>query len=93
MPSTTSEVISVVLPSSTVMVPSLPTLSMASAMMAPISVSPLAEMVATWATSSEVETFLEIFAMASTAAAAALSMPRLTACGLAPAVTFFRPSR
>jgi hypothetical protein len=51
MPSTTSSVVSMVLDSSTVIVPSLPTLSIASAMMSPISVSPLAEMVATWAIS------------------------------------------
>ena len=37
--------------SSTVIVPSLPTLSMASAMVSPKKASPLAEMVPTWATS------------------------------------------
>ena len=47
MPSTTSSVVSIDLASSTVIVPSLPTLSMASAMILPITVSPLAEMVAT----------------------------------------------
>ena len=45
--------------SSTVMVPSLPTLSMASAMMPPISASEFAEIDATWAISLASETGLE----------------------------------
>src|SRR6266571_5938075 len=49
MPSTTSRVVSIVLDSSTVMTPSLPTFFMASAMMPPICLSLLAEMVPTWA--------------------------------------------
>src|SRR5213594_1941484 len=48
MPSTTSRVVSMDLASSTVMVPSLPTLSIASAMISPIVLSQLAETVATW---------------------------------------------
>ena len=47
MPSTTSSVDSIDLASSTVMTPSLPTFSMASAIMLPIVSSPLAEMVPT----------------------------------------------
>ena len=43
-----------VLPSSTVMTPSLPTLSMASASILPIVASPLAAMVPTWAIISPV---------------------------------------
>ena len=46
-----------VLPSSTVMTPSLPTFSMASAMSSPMRLS-LAEMEATWAISCLVSTFL-----------------------------------
>src|SRR6266481_7590180 len=49
MPSTTSRVVSIVLDSSTVMTPSLPTFFMASAMMPPICLSLLAEIVPTWA--------------------------------------------
>src|SRR5579859_1675489 len=45
MPSTTSRVVSIDLASSTVMVPSLPTLSIASAMISPIVVSQFAETV------------------------------------------------
>ena len=82
-----------VLASSTVIVPSLPTLSIASAILEPISSSPLAEMTATCLTSSEVVTFFACLAMAATTAAVALSMPRLMLIGLEPAVTFFRPSR
>ena len=93
MPSTTSSVVSSVLASSTVIVPSLPTLSIASEMMLPISSSPLAERVATCAISSALFTFLESFAMASVTAPVAASMPRFRAIGLAPAVMFFRPSR
>ena len=93
MPSTTSSVVSSVLASSTVIVPSLPTLSIASEMMLPIISSPLAESVATCAISSALFTFLAILAIASTTASVALSMPRLRAIGFAPAVMFFRPSR
>ena len=46
------------LASSTVITPSLPTFSIASAIMSPISVSPLAEIVPTWAISSLFVTFL-----------------------------------
>ena len=91
MPSTTSSVVSIVLDSSTVIVPSLPTFSIASAILPPISVSPLAEIVATFATSSAF-TFLESLPSSSTAASTALSTPRLSIVGLAPAVTFLRPS-
>src|SRR4030095_12092037 len=51
MPSTTSRGVSIDLASSTVMPPSLPTFSMASARMSPITDSPLALMVPTWAIS------------------------------------------
>ena len=81
------------LASSTVMVPSLPTLSIASAMISPMVVSQLAETVATCLISSLSLTFLEILARCSTAASTALLMPRWMPMGLAPAVTNFRPSR
>ena len=91
MPSTTSSVVSMVFASSTVMVPSLPTLSMALAMILPISESPLAEMVATCATCSlSLTSFLMVSSLA-TMASTALSMPRFRLIGFAPAVTFFRP--
>ena len=79
--------------SSTVMTPSLPTLSIASAMSSPISGSLLAEMAATDAICSLESTSLESWRSASTAASTAASMPRLRAIGLAPAATLRRPSR
>ena len=51
MPSTVSSLVSRPLPSSTVMTPSLPTFSIASAISLPISLSLFAEMVPTWAIS------------------------------------------
>ena len=80
-----------VLDSSTVTTPSLPTLSMASAMSSPMTVS-AAEMDATWAISERSSTSLAWPLMCSTAAATAASMPRLRARGEAPAVTLRRPS-
>src|SRR5258707_5332649 len=53
MPSTMSTSVSSDLFSSTVMTPSLPTFCIACAIILPIAVSPLAEMVPTWATSEE----------------------------------------
>ena len=81
------------LASSTVMVPSLPTLSIASAMMSPISSSQLADTVATCLISSLDFTFLAALSRATTAASTAFWMPRWMAIGLAPAVTCFKPSR
>src|SRR3990167_5592167 len=75
-------------PSSTDTTPSRPTLSRASAILAPISASP-AETVATWVISSLFLIGLAILLSSSTTAAAAFSMPFLTTMGLAPAVTFF----
>src|SRR5882672_1585678 len=79
--------------SSTVIVPSLPTLSMASAMILPISWSPLAEMEATCMISVGSFTLLERVFKCSTTARTALSMPRLIPIGLLPAVTLRSPSR
>ena len=79
--------------SSTVMVPSLPTLSIASAMISPMVVSQLAETVATCLISSLSFTFLAILSSCSVAAATALLMPRWMPMGLAPEVTYLSPSR
>src|SRR5438105_7780418 len=93
MPSTTSSVVSRPFASSTVMTPSLPTLAIASAMMLPMVLSPLAEMLPTRATSISPRVGLESFFSASTTAATALSMPRLIAIGSLPAATSLLPSR
>ena len=90
MPSVKSSSVPNVFDSSTVTTPSLPTLSMASAMTSPIDAS-AAEMVATLAMSDLSSTSLACLAIESTAAATAFSMPRLTDIGLAPAATFFMP--
>ena len=66
---------------------------MALAIISPISVSPLAEMVPTCATASVVVTLIEISSSFLTIAATVLSIPFLISIGLAPAATFFNPSR
>ncbi len=86
MPSTVSIVVSRPLASSTVMTPSLPTLSMASAMILPIDTSLLAEMAPTWAIISPLTSRL-IFLSSPMTDSTALSMPFLMSIGLAPAVT------
>eukprot|EP01139_Manchomonas_bermudensis_P011864 Amastigsp_a344410_36.p3 type:complete len:213 gc:universal Amastigsp_a344410_36:1159-521(-) len=93
MPSTTSSSLLSDLPSSTVMTPSLPTLSIASAMILPTSSSLLAEIVPTWAISLLVVVGLDAFFSSSTRAVTALSMPRLRSMGFMPAATYFMPSR
>ena len=75
------------------MVPSLPTLSIASAMISPMVVSQLAETVATCAISVRSLTFLEILSSSATMASTALSDAALERVGFAPAVTLRRPSR
>src|SRR5215467_11504597 len=92
MPSTTSSVVSMVFDSSTVMTPSLPTFFIASAMIPPICLSLLAEIVPTWAIMSPFTSLCSL-AISPTATSTALSMPRLRAVGLAPAATVFTPSR
>jgi len=92
MPSTTSSSFSRLLPSSTVITPSLPTLSIASAMILPIDSSALAEMVPTWAVSLLVVIGLESVCSSATTALTALSMPRLRSIGFMPEVTYFMPS-
>src|SRR2546422_5805410 len=76
--------------SSTVITPSLPTLSSASAIVLPISLS-AAAVAAICAISSFDAISLDSFLIASTAASTAFSIPRLRAIGLAPAATFFIP--
>src|SRR5690242_10224419 len=92
MPSTMSFVVSIERASSTVIVPSLPTLSMHSAMILPISTSPLAEIVATCSISLLSLTGLDSFFSSATTVSTAFSMPRLMDIGAEPAVTLFRPS-
>ncbi|CAB4805489.1 unannotated protein [freshwater metagenome] len=77
--------------SSTVMTPSLPTLSMASEIMAPISGS-AAEIAATWEICSLESTTLASALMLATAATTPASMPFFRLIGLAPAATLRRPS-
>src|SRR5438093_11261180 len=91
MPSVNSSSIPKVWDSSTVTTPSLPTLSMASEITSPIAWS-AAEMAATWAISDLSSTSLAWPSIALTTAATALSMPFLSASGLAPAVTLRSPS-
>ncbi len=92
MPSTTSSSVSSDFASSTVITPSLPTFFIASARKRPISASPLAEMVPTWAISSFEVTFLEFFCRSATMASTARSMPRLRSIGFMPAATALAPS-
>src|SRR6476646_8642249 len=90
IPSVNSSSMPKVFDSSTVITPSLPTLSRASAIVVPISAS-AAEIAAICAISSFDSISLDSFLIASTAASTAFSIPRLRAIGLAPAATFFIP--
>src|SRR3954454_17854105 len=90
MPSVNSSSVPNVFDSSTVTTPSLPTLSMASAMTSPIDGS-AAEMVATLAMSDLSSTSLDCDLIDSTAAATAFSMPFFRLIGLAPAATLRMP--
>src|SRR6266536_1092418 len=91
MPSTVSSSVAMVWESSTVMTPSLPTLSMASAISSPI-FSSWDEMAAMCATSSWPFTATATRLISSTTASTARSMPVLRIIGLAPAVTLRKPS-
>src|SRR6266581_3375143 len=91
MPSTTSSSVATAWLSSTVMTPSLPTLSIASAMSSPILAS-CDEMAATWATSSCPLTGTDSLLISSTTASTAFSIPTFSCIGLAPAVTLRKPS-
>ena len=92
MPSTRSSSFSRPLPSSTVITPSLPTLSIASAIVLPIASSALAEIAPTCEISLLVVHGLLIFFSSSTTAMTALSMPRFRSIGFMPAATYLKPS-
>ena len=74
------------------MTPSCPTLSMTSAICFPIVVSELAEIVAICSISSLPTTGREDADKPLTITSTALSIPRLSSIGLAPAVTYLLPS-
>src|SRR5258708_2194918 len=93
MPSTTSSSVSSDLASSTVMTPSLPTFFIASARNLPISASPLAEMVPTWAISSFEVTFWEFLTSPSPTVSEARLIPGFRSIGFMPAATALAPSR
>ena len=78
--------------SSILIMPSLPTLSIASAIRAPISGSLLAEIAAICAISSLLLISLLNSLILSTTTLVAFSKPRFRYIGLTPAVTCFRPS-
>src|SRR3954469_24381119 len=92
MPSTISSSFSRLLPSSTVITPSLPTLSIASAMILPMEASPLADTEPTCEISFDVVMFLDMVFSSSTMASTALSIPRFKSIGFMPAATNFMPS-
>src|SRR5262245_14827429 len=92
MPSTMSSWVSRPLASSTVMTPSLPTFSMASAIISPMVRSPLADTVPTWAISSLPLVDFDCFLSSSTTAVTDRSMPRLRFIGSCPAATILAPS-
>jgi hypothetical protein len=93
MPSTTSRTVSIDLASSTVITPSRPTFSIASAMIAPIVSSLFAEMVPIWAISPESRVGLDMRESSSQIALTAASIPRLSSMGFMPATTSLLPSR
>src|ERR1700688_4609743 len=93
MPSTTSSSVSRLLASSTVITPSLPTFCIALAIISPIDLSPLDEMVPTCATSALSLIFFERLAMSLTASMTARSTPRFKSIGFMPAATSLAPSR
>eukprot|EP01139_Manchomonas_bermudensis_P002383 Amastigsp_a4498_199.p3 type:complete len:280 gc:universal Amastigsp_a4498_199:1306-467(-) len=92
MPSTTSSSSLRVRPSLTVTTPSLPTFSIAVAMSLPSAASLFAEIVATCAICSEVETGIEMRLSSSTMALTAFLMPRWRSIGFMPAATDLQPS-
>ena len=92
IPSTTSSSVSIPRDSSIVITPSLPTFSIASEMYSP-TFSERDETAATWAIASLLATGRAIDFNSSTATLTAVSIPRRIPIGLAPAVTFLRPSR
>mmetsp|Transcript_45887 Transcript_45887/g.129833 ORF Transcript_45887/g.129833 Transcript_45887/m.129833 type:complete len:244 (+) Transcript_45887:1230-1961(+) len=93
MPSTTSSSCTIVLPSWTVMVPSLPTFWKASVIKFPICESPFAAMVATLLMLEGDSIMVAWDAKSSRTIFTALSMPRLMSMGFMPAATALQPSR
>ena len=85
-------VVSVVFDSSTVMTPSPPTFSIASAISSPIAVSLCAEIVATCAFSLRLLTGFAWLVSALTATSSPRSSPRFKSIALAPAATLRTPS-
>jgi hypothetical protein len=92
MPSTTSSVVSIDLASSTVMTPSLPTFSIASAIRLPMVSSPFELMMPTCAISLLPRVGLDCFLSSAITVSTAASIPRLRSIGLAPAATSLAPS-
>src|SRR5215468_9347212 len=92
MPSTTSSVVSSPFASSTVITPSLPTFSIASAIMSPMVESLLAEIVPTWAISRRSLVGFERFLSSPVIDSTARSIPRLSDIGSWPAATILIPS-
>ena len=74
------------------MTPSLPTLSIALAIISPISDSPFAAIVPTCATSFDLPILLDCFSRLATTAETAMSIPLLRSIGFIPAATDFEPS-
>ncbi len=92
MPSTTLTVVSMPLASSIVITPSFFTLPIASAIILPMKLSLLAEIVATCSIFSMLSpTCFDCAFSDFTTSMTALSIPRFRSIGLAPAVTFFSP--
>src|ERR1035437_4945761 len=91
MPSTISSSVAMPCESSTVITPSWPTLSMASAMSSPMT-SSTEDMAATLATSSWPLTGVDRRLTSATTAATAVSIPLLSSMGSAPAVRLRNPS-
>mmetsp|Transcript_18926 Transcript_18926/g.23844 ORF Transcript_18926/g.23844 Transcript_18926/m.23844 type:complete len:250 (-) Transcript_18926:84-833(-) len=92
IPSTTSSSLSSVLPSCTVITPSFPTRSIASAIRVPISTSELAEIVPTCLISSLDVIGLLISSSVSTTHVTAAWIPLLKSRGFIPAATALHPS-
>lgn len=92
MPSTNSVSCFNVLPSYTVMVPCSPTFSIKDAIKLPISVSPLAEIVATLAIYYFYLTGIDIPFNYLIISSTAMLIPLLNSVGFIPAATFLQPS-
>nr|GMD26745.1 Uncharacterised protein [Ipomoea batatas]GMD80438.1 Uncharacterised protein [Ipomoea batatas] len=74
------------------MTPSLPTFSIALAISSPISLSPFAEIVPTWAISSDVLIIRALLFRFVTTESTAMVMPRLRSIAFIPAATDLQPS-